>query len=97
MLLGIDFGTYNTSAAVMLDGAIRLVKEPLKHGYSFPSCFYLTEKGEKLVGQAAEYNRKRDVSRYRRGFKRDLGTDAPYQIAKYSLLPQYLVAELEAG
>lgn len=94
MLLGIDFGTCNTSAALSLYGTIRLLKEPLKHGYSFPSSAYLTEGGELLVGQAAENNRMRDIRRYRREFKRALGIKEPYLIEERSLLPQDLIADI---
>lgn len=94
MLLGIDFGTCNTSAALVLNSTIRLIKEPLKHGYSFPSSAYLTEGGEILVGQAAENNRMRDIRRYRREFKRVLGIKEPYLIGKRSFLPQDLVADM---
>jgi molecular chaperone DnaK (HSP70) len=94
MLLGIDFGTCNTSAALTLDSTTRLIKEPLKHGYSFPSSAYLTEGGEILVGQAAENNRMRDIRRYRREFKRVLGIKEPYLIGERSFLPQDLVADM---
>jgi|NOAtaT_5_FD_contig_123_4191_length_1154_multi_11_in_1_out_1_1 molecular chaperone DnaK (HSP70) len=37
MYLGIDFGTCYSSAAIALNGKkTQLVREPLKHGYSFP-------------------------------------------------------------
>lgn len=94
MLLGVDFGTCNTSAALVFDGKIRLLKEPLKHGYSFPSSVYLTEEGEMLVGQSAEYNRMQNVHRYRREFKRDLGIKDPYLIGERSISPQELVTEV---
>jgi molecular chaperone DnaK len=53
MFLGIDFGTSNSSAALMIDERPRLVKEPVKQGYSFPSSIYLTEDGY-LVALAKE-------------------------------------------
>ena len=94
MLIGIDFGTCNSSAAVMLNGQLRLVKEPLTHGYSFASSVYLTPKEEILVGEAAERNRKRDIRRYRREFKRELGQNQPYLVGELSLTPQDLVMEV---
>lgn len=94
MLLGIDFGTCNTSGALLLNGTMRLIKEPLKHGYSFPSSVYLTKGGEVLVGQAAENNRMQDIRRYRREFKRVLGMKEPYQIEERSFLPQDLAADM---
>jgi molecular chaperone DnaK len=94
MHLGIDFGTCNSSAAVMVDGSLRLVKEPSKLGYSFPSSVYLTQKGEILVGQLAENNRQLDVRRYRREFKRALGKNQPYLVGERSLTPHDLVTEV---
>ena len=94
MLLGIDFGTCNSSAALLLDGKIKLVKEPLKQNYSFPSSVYLNEHGDFLVGQAAEHCRMRDIHRYRQGFKRALGQNQSYQIGELSLKVEDLVTEV---
>ncbi|BAY91309.1 MULTISPECIES: Hsp70 family protein [unclassified Tolypothrix] len=94
MLLGIDFGTCNSSAALMLNGSLKLVKEPIKGGYSFPSCVYLTEQGEMLVGVAADNNRLRDIGRHRQEFKRELGTNEPYELGDRFVLPEELVAEV---
>ena len=47
MLLSIDFGTCNSSAALIGNGTVKAIKEPLKHGYSFPSSVYLN--GREMV------------------------------------------------
>lgn len=97
MVLGIDFGTCNSSAALMLDNQIRLVKEPAKQGYSFPSSIYLTEEGEILVGQIAENSKFLDITRYRREFKRDLLQNSPYLLGsqgEYQFTPQELIIEV---
>ncbi len=94
MLLGIDFGTCNTSGALVLNGTTTLIKEPLKGGYSFPSSVYLAEKGDVLVGHAAENNRMQDIHRYRGEFKRALGTKEPYRIGERDFLPQDLVVDV---
>jgi molecular chaperone DnaK (HSP70) len=73
MHLGIDFGTSLSSAALWRDGRLLLVKEPLRHGYSYPTSVYLLPSGDILVGQAAENQRLNDPGRYRREFKRELG------------------------
>jgi molecular chaperone DnaK (HSP70) len=91
MLIAIDFGTSNSSAALMVNGNVTLVKEPLKQGYSYPSSVYVSEAGEILVGQAAENNRSRDITRYRREFKRTLGNDEPYLIGDRTLSSEDLV------
>jgi molecular chaperone DnaK (HSP70) len=77
MKLGIDFGTCYSSAALVVDGIPTAIENPLQPGYCFASSIFLTPKGELLVGQAAENSRQRDPQRYRREFKRDLGSPAP--------------------
>ena len=74
-----------------------MVKEPAKQGYSFPSSIYLTESGEFLVGQLAESRKFKDITRYRREFKRDLLQTYPYFLGsqgKYQFTPQELVTEV---
>lgn len=94
MQLGIDFGTCYSSAALLLDGIPKPIKEPLKQGYSFPSSVYVTEGGEILVGQAAENKRQKNPQSYRREFKRELGSTDPYPLGNRFLLPEELVAEV---
>jgi tetratricopeptide (TPR) repeat protein len=91
MWLGIDFGTCNSSAAVMLNGVLKPIKEPLKHSFSFPSSVFLTEQKEMLVGQAAVNSRRKDPQRYKEQFKRDLGSYDPYRLGDLQLMPQDLV------
>ncbi|EDX83263.1 DnaK family protein [Synechococcus sp. PCC 7335] len=94
MHLGIDFGTCYSSAALMLDGTFQAVKEPLKHGYSFPSSAFLTKQGNIVVGQAAENQYRLAPGRYRREFKRDLGRTVPYVLGEQDFLPEQLILEL---
>lgn len=95
MRLGIDFGTCYSSAAILLDGKKpQLVREPLKHGYSFPSCVYLTQDGKILVGQAAENQHILHPERYRAEFKRDLGSIDPYILGNQPFLPEELATEV---
>jgi F-box protein 11 len=95
MWLGIDFGTCYSSAAFTMGGdQITMVKEPLKHTYCFPSSIYLTEQGNMLVGEAAENQRLRDVTRYRHEFKRHLGQNEPLLVGERKLRPEELVAEV---
>jgi molecular chaperone DnaK (HSP70) len=95
MYLGIDFGTCYSSAAIALNGKkTQLVREPLKHGYSFPSCVYFTEQGDLLAGQAAENQHILHPERYRAGFKRDLGSPEPFILGNQPFLPEELVAAL---
>jgi molecular chaperone DnaK len=94
MMLSIDFGTCNSSAALIGDGTIKPIKEPLKHGYSFPSSVYLTEQGDFLIGQAAENNRLRDIRRYRTKFKKELGNGLPCRLGDRSFSSDELVTEV---
>ena len=97
MILGIDFGTSNSSAALMINSNLRLVKEPTKQGYSFPSSIYLDREGKILAGQIAETRKFNDITRYRREFKRDLLQNYPYVLGKqgeYQFTAQQLVVEV---
>ncbi|MUG96851.1 Hsp70 family protein [Scytonema sp. UIC 10036] len=94
MWLGIDFGTCNSSAALLLDGTLKRIAEPLKHDYCFPSSIFVTAQGQILVGHAAEHARQQDPQRYCHEFKRDLGSDTPYTLGNCQLLPEELVTEV---
>ncbi|MFM6326857.1 MAG: Hsp70 family protein [Microcystis panniformis] len=90
--LGIDFGTCYSSAALLLEGVPTPIPAPLTPGYALPSSVFITEQGEILVGQAAENKRQKNPQRYRREFKRDLGSPDPYTLGNVSMLPEELVA-----
>lgn len=95
MWLGIDFGTCFSSAALILDnGSLVRVKDPRKHGYSFPSSVYVESEDNFLIGYSAEFKRNIEPLRYRREFKRDLGSRTPYQLGKWQFMPEQLVAEI---
>ena len=94
MYLGIDFGTCYSSAALLLEGVPTPIPAPLTPGYALPSSVFITEQGEILVGQAAENKRQKNPQRYRREFKRDLGSPDPYTFGKTFMLPEELVTEV---
>ncbi len=94
MRLGIDLGTCLSCAAALVDGELKLVKDPVKHGYSFPSSVYVTERGEVLVGHAADNNRRKEPGRYKREFKRDWGNREPYRLGDRAFTPEELAAEV---
>ena len=96
-ILAIDFGTSNSCAAVMIDGNLRLVKEPVKQGYSFPSSIYIDKSGKILVGHFAESRKIKDSSRYRNEIKPDLIQEHPYilgQNGEYEFTAQQLITEI---
>ncbi|TVQ45985.1 MAG: Hsp70 family protein [Gloeocapsa sp. DLM2.Bin57] len=94
MYLGIDFGTCYSTAALLLEAKLTPIPEPFTQGYTFPSSVFITATGEILVGQEAENNRQTNLQRYKREFKRDLGTPEPYILGEISLLPEELVTEI---
>ena len=94
MHLGIDFGTCYSSAALFTDGTLRRVKEPLNHGYAFPSSVCLSKQGDILVGQAAEARRLLSPDRYRRELKRYLGSEVPLMLGDRPFQVEELVSEI---
>lgn len=94
MKLGIDFGTCYSSAALLVEDIPTPINAPLTPGYSLPSSIFITEQGEILVGQAAENSRQKKPQRYRREFKRDLGSPDPYNFGDVFMLPEELVTEV---
>ncbi|ACK70841.1 Heat shock protein 70 [Gloeothece citriformis PCC 7424] len=92
--LGIDFGTCYSSAALLLEDIPTPIPAPLTPGYALPSSVFITEGGDILVGQAAENKRQKKPQRYRREFKRDLGSPDPYTLGNVSMLPEELIAEV---
>jgi molecular chaperone DnaK (HSP70) len=94
MRLGIDCGTCYSSAALMQKGSPKPVKEPVTHGFSFPSSILVTDQGDVLVGQAAENQRRRYPTRYQREFKRDLGRAISYSLGDRQMMPEDLMAQV---
>jgi molecular chaperone DnaK (HSP70) len=94
MFLGLDFGTCYSSAALGTKNSPKLIKEPINRGYSFPSSIFINNQEQILIGQAAENFRQKDPQRYRREFKRDLGSPNPYTIGNVVRLPEELVTEM---
>lgn len=100
MKLGIDFGTCYSSAALLIDGVLRPAKEPLRPLEScFPSSVCVTKKGEVVISQAAENQRRLNPQGYKSHFKRDLETDIPYFLGEQQLrfMPEELVTIMLAG
>ena len=100
MKLEIDFGTCYSSAALLIDGVLRPAKEPLKPLEScFPSSVCLTKKGELVISQAAENQRRLNPQGYKNHFKRDLETDIPYFLGEQQLrfMPEELVTIMLTG
>lgn len=82
MWIGIDFGTHYSSAALVLNGELIKIKDPLNHSYSVPSAVYIPETGNPLVGQSAINKRSKHPERFQDEFKRDLGSGHVYSFGK---------------
>jgi actin-like ATPase involved in cell morphogenesis len=92
--LGIDFGTTFSSAAILINGEIKRVKEPSKLGYSFPSTIFVDKQGKVFVGQVAENQRFQDPSSYIQEFKKELGKTMSSTWGIRKFLPEDLVSEM---
>lgn len=90
--LSIDFGTCLSCAALRVGDDLKIVKNPTKLGFSFPSSVYVTEEGDFLIGDNADYRRLKDPNRYFNGFKRYLGRDEPFPVGEREIFAQDLVA-----
>ena len=93
-LLGIDFGTCFSSAALLVDGEVRPVKEPFSRSWSFPSSVCLADDGNLLVGTPAERRKRMLPTRYRSEFKRDLGEEATISLGERPYRPDELTTEV---
>ena len=97
MLLTIDFGTSNSCASLVVDGKVRLIKEPVKQTYSFPSSLYLDESEQFIIGHLAESKKFKNITRYRNQIKKDLIKTQPYLLGKnaqYQFTAQELITEI---
>lgn len=96
MHLGIDFGTCFTSAAILLGDQFRFIQDTGGGNAqpAYPSAVYLDAEGELLLGTLAKNMARRDPSRFRQEFKRELGSDTPFYLGEQQFLPQDLIARL---
>src|SRR3954449_5898308 len=92
-VLVVDFGTSMSSAALVAEEQVRLIKESGTGSWSWPSAVCLT--GDVLlVGTPAERMKRADPSNYRTDFKRDLEDATPIPLGEKSYHPRDLVVEL---
>ncbi len=91
MRIGIDFGTCNSSAA-LLDGDEMIPIKPNASSYSLPSNVFVAPNGKIFVGEIANKQRLSDFSAFRREIKRDLGEETPHLFGKLNVEPVNLIA-----
>jgi molecular chaperone DnaK len=96
-IIGIDLGTSNSAAAVMLGGRPVIIPSAeglTPYGKMFPSYVAFTEDGQRLVGEPARRQAVTNPERTVTGFKRKMGTDYKYRIVGKEFTPQELSAYL---
>jgi molecular chaperone HscC len=89
MILGIDLGTTNSSAAYMTPEGPRLIPNALGEVLT-PSVVGVDLKGEVLVGQAAKDLQVTHPERCASAFKRQMGTDWSVDLAGHHFTPETL-------
>lgn len=91
-VLVVDLGAATTSAALVADGSVRLLRESASDSWSWPSAVCFGEEGM-LVGTSAVNLGKANPDACRVAVKRDLG-GRPVVLSGRRFRPEELVAEL---
>src|SRR5674476_1003303 len=81
--LGIDLGTTNSAAAILMDGKPTMIPSaegPTVAGKMFPSVFAITKEGQLLVGDPARRQAIPNPERTVREIKRKTRTDYKIKI-----------------
>ena len=94
-IIGIDLGTSNSQAAVMMGGKPTII--PSAEGVTiagkmFPSVVAFTENNQLLVGEPAKRQAVSNPSRTVMAIKRKMGTDYKIKINNVSYTPQQISA-----
>jgi molecular chaperone DnaK len=93
--IGIDLGTSNSAAAVVIGGRPTLIPSSegvTLYGKAFPSYVAITRDGQLLVGEPARRQAVTNPEGTVTGFKRKMGTDYKYTIHGKEFTPQQLSA-----
>lgn len=96
-IIGIDLGTSNSAAAVMLGGRPTIIPSAegiTQYGKAFPSYVAFTKTGERLVGEPAKRQAITNPEGTVTAFKRKMGTDYKYRMFGKDYSPQELSAIL---
>lgn len=92
-IIGIDLGTSNSAAAVVMGGRpvmIPAAEGTTVGGKAFPSYVAFTKSGELLVGEPARRQAVNNPEGTVTSFKRKMGTDYKYEIYGKEYSPQQL-------
>jgi len=96
-IIGIDLGTSNSQAAVMIGGKPTIVPSAEGATYGgkmFPSVVAFTKEGQMLVGEPARRQAVANPEGTVMAAKRKMGTDHKYRIAGKEYTPQQISAFL---
>jgi len=91
--LGIDLGTTNSAAAILMDGKPTMIPSaegPTVAGKMFPSVFAITKEGQLLVGEPARRQAITNPEGTVREIKRKMGTDYKIKIYGKEYSPQQI-------
>jgi len=94
-IIGIDLGTSNSQAAVMLGGKPTIIPSAegaTVAGKMFPSVVAFTKDGQLLVGEPARRQAVTNPEGTIMGAKRQMGTDIKYEIYGKEYTPQQISA-----
>ncbi|RMF31670.1 MAG: molecular chaperone DnaK [Candidatus Nitrosothermus koennekii] len=94
-IIGIDLGTSNSAAAVIIGGkptVIPAAEGPTPYGKAFPSVVAFTKDGQLLVGEPARRQAATNPEGTVIGAKRKMGTDYKYKIYGKEYTPQQISA-----
>ncbi len=94
-IVGIDLGTTNSAAAVMIGGEPVIIpsEEGLTpYGKMFPSVVAFTDENERLVGELARMHAVENPDRTVSGIKRKMGTSHKVKIGPREYTPQEISA-----
>ena len=96
-IIGIDLGTSNSAAAVVIGGRPTMIPSSegvTMYGKAFPSYVAITRDGQLLVGEPARRQMLTNPEGTVTGFKRKMGTDYKYKLHDKEFTPQQLSAFL---
>jgi len=91
--LGIDLGTTQTAAAVLVDGRVEVVRLGGRRA-EIPSLVFVKPDGGLLIGEAAERRGQSEPARLAREFKRRIGDPVPILVGGTPFSAHALTAKL---
>lgn len=94
-IIGIDLGTSNSAAAVLVGGKPTVVPSAegaTQYGKAFPSYVAFTDDGERLVGEPARRQAVTNPEKTISAIKRSMGTDRKIKIENKEYTPQEISA-----